>query len=237
MFTIKRTVSISDVDGDGALKLGAMSDFMLACCCFQMDSEKDFSAYLEREHCAVFLASRQIDIIRRPCYGETVTVRTGVFDCMSIFGYRNTFIFDESGVPVIKSFSAGAFVSLDRGRPIRLPDAVRLALTVDEKADMDYLPRKIALPDSAGETMPDFRVRRCQLDANNHMNSSRYLEEAEELIPDNFQYSRVRVEYKHQAKLHARIFPTLFRPAPEKYVVTLNDGDNASHAIVEFSRR
>ena len=237
MFKIKRTVSISDVGGDGLLKLGAMSDFMLGCCCFQMDSEKVFADYLGRENCAVFLASRQIDVIRLPHYGEILTVCTGVFDCKSIFGYRNTFIFDESGAPVIKSFSAGAFVSLDRERPIKLPDEVRNALTVDPKADMDYQPRKIVIPGSGGAAMPSFRVRLCQLDANNHMNSSRYLEEAEEILPDGFKYDRVRIEYKHQAKLHTVITPVIFNPEPEKYIVTLNDAAAAPHAIVEFGRR
>lgn len=238
MYTTHRTVAISDTDAQAQLKSGAAADFMIECCSFQMDAEKKFAEYMHQNGLAVFLASRQMDIIRRPLYGEKLIVKTSVYDCMSIFGSRNTVIYDAHGKICYMCHAEGVFVDVSNGRPVKLPPEIRDSITVDAKLEMDYMPRKIAIPSSGQSRIAEpFRVKRFHLDANRHMNSSRYIDEAEDLLEDDFNYDRIRVEYKVQAKRGEHISMEIYSSSKDVRVIVMRNEQGHTNAVAEFSTR
>ena len=62
-----------------------------------IDTEPAVKEYFDRENMAQLLASRQVEIVRVPQYKESLHVETSVWGMKSMFGFRNTFIYDAEG--------------------------------------------------------------------------------------------------------------------------------------------
>ena len=180
MFQIERTVAISDTAPGGCLRLSHALDYLLECECFQMDSEDDFSVYLRNNGIAVFLAFRQVEIIRLPAYGEHLTIRTNVYDCKNFFGFRNTTIYDAQGNICVLCAAIGAFVDRASGRPGKVPAQIVRDLRFDPPLPMEYLSRKITLPAREPELLAPFRVKEHEADMYGHFNSNRSFDETME---------------------------------------------------------
>ena len=236
MFQIERTVAISDTAPGGLLRLSHALDYLLECECFQMDSEDEFSVYLRNNGIAVFLAFRQVEIVRLPAYGEHLTIRTNVYDCKNFFGFRNTTIYDDGGRICVLCAAIGAFVNRASGRPAKIPGEIIRGFHFDPPLPMEYLSRKIALPPQEPETLAPFRVKEHQADMFGHFNSNRSFDETMEYLPADFRFNRLRLEYKAQARPGDPISPALYRgvPAPDGLTFTLSNGSGVC-TVFEFS--
>ena len=236
MFQIERTVAISDTAPGGLLRLSHALDYLLECECFQMDSEDDFSVYLRRNGIAVFLAFRQVEIVRLPAYGEHLTIRTNVYDCKNFFGFRNTTIYDAQGNICVLCAAIGAFVDRASGRPGKVPAQIVRDLRFDAPLPMEYLSRKIALPAREPELLAPFRVKEHQADMVGHFNSTRSFDETMDCLPADFRFNRLRLEYKAQARPGDLITPALYRdtPAPDGLTFTLSN-ESGLCTVFEFS--
>ncbi|MDR2747417.1 MAG: hypothetical protein LBB77_08240 [Treponema sp.] len=235
MYTINQRVCASHTNAEGALKLVSALDMLQDCSQLWLESEPDLERYFKEHNIAQMLVSRQTDIRRMPVYGEKLTVETRVYDCRNFLGYRNTVIYDEEGRPRVTSWSIGAFVSLETGRPEKLPDHVIAGVRFDPKFDMEYLGKKIALSGGPGEKLPPLKVNRGDIDFNRHMNNARYVQIAVEFLPGDFETTRFRVEYKKPAKYGDTLYPET-AAGDGVFFLLLNDSEGRPYTVMEFSR-
>jgi acyl-ACP thioesterase len=159
-----------------------------------------------------------------------------VYQCQSFIGYRNTVILDEAGLPCVKSWSTGAFVARETGRPAKLPAELIGLLTLDPQAEMDYQGKKIRLPDQPGEDLPPVGVRRNDIDFNRHVNNARYVELALEYSGEDFAVSRFRAEYKRPAAYGDTFYPRLIKAGRDTLYVLLNNDAGEPFTVMEFRR-
>lgn len=199
MYTTRHKVATSDVGPDRLLRLGSVGMLMQDCSMFQIENDAKFSACLRENDMAVFMASRQLEILRLPGYGEEIEISTWVHGCRGFYGLRNTVIRDAAGQLCVACFCIGAFVKRDTGQPTLMPKRAYADMVSDPPLEMEYLPRKIALPAEVefAEVRRDF-VEPGYLDANGHLNAGRSLDIAAACIA--YPVRRVRVEYKAQGK-------------------------------------
>ena len=199
MYSYRYTIATSDVAENGLLRPGTIALLMQDCSTFQFRRVKKFYDALVKYNMAVFLVSRQVEILRLPAYGEEVEIWTGIHSCKGFYGLRNTTIRDASGELCVISFAVGAFVNYDTGKPFVLPKEAYADIVDCEPLPMEYLPRKIALPEGLDfyEVMRDSVVPG-YIDANHHMNAGRAFDMVVGHI--NYPLRRMRVEYKMQAK-------------------------------------
>jgi medium-chain acyl-[acyl-carrier-protein] hydrolase len=125
-------------------------------------------------------------------------------------------------------------------RPMR-PDAEQIAhYGIGEKLDMEYLPRKIALPGNLKEC-EEIAVRPDMIDTNNHVNNGQYINIAMALMAQDGEYAerkpvkRVLAEYKKSAVM-GDVFHPYTGMAEDKYYVCLKDGTGNINAIVVFEQ-
>lgn len=244
MYRIERFVGNSHVGADGRLTLGAAVDFMQDCSGFQLDSEKQLSEYFRQNNVTMFLVSRQINIHKPVFYGEKVEVITTIYQLKNSYGFRNTNIYDENGQVRISSYAGGAFIDLERHRATTVPEEIASTVPMEEKFEgMEYLPRKIRLPKKSAESggtdpviMEEMKVCRYHIDKNAHMNNSRYLQLAQECIPEDFPISTARIEYKTAAKLGDVLIPYTYHLEDGITIVSLQDGNGGVFANVEFRK-
>ena len=197
-----------------------------------IDSQPEVREYFERENMAQLLASRQVEIVRVPAYKEKLTVTTSVYDLKPMFGFRNTFIYDERGNPCYRTWSMGAFVDKSTGKLKRVDDSVAATLKIEPQLPMNYKDRRIAVPADEGTICTPVRVMRADIDYNHHVNNANYIRMAMELIPEGAEIKGLRVEYRVAAKLGNILSPTL-HVIGNGYIVTLAVGKEIC-AIVEF---
>lgn len=233
MYSLKYKVTTSTCDGEGLLKLYSALQMMQDCSEMWIDSEPQVKQYFAEQNMTQLLASRQVEIIRIPSYKEELTVTTSVYGMKPMYGFRNTFIYDAQGNPCYKTWSMGAFVDKSNGKLKRVDEAMIASMNLEPQLEMEYKDRRIILPKEDGERGKSIQVMKADIDYNKHVNNANYIRMAMELLPEGFEVSGLRVEYRLAAKLGDELIPTLYYPSENIVVVALSVGDKVS-AIIEF---
>ena len=232
MYSLNYKVTTSTCDSDGKLKLYSALQMMQDCSEMWIDSEQGVKDYFEKENMAQLLSSRQVEVIRRPSFKEELTVTTSVYGMKSMFGFRNTFIYDAEGLPCYRTWSMGAFVDKGTGKLKKVDDQTISTMLLEPKLDMNYKDRRIILPKDGGTVLAPVAVQRADIDYNKHVNNANYIRMAMELLPEGFEVKGLRVEYRVPARLNDQLVPTVYQQ-DELFIVALNIGNDVS-TIIEF---
>ena len=215
--------------------MGTIGMLMQDCSVFQIEEDAKFSSFLRENGMAVFMASRQVDILRLPHYGEEIEVSTWVHGCRGFYGLRNTVIRDAAGELCVACFCIGAFVKRDTGAPFVMPKSAYEDMVSAPPLEMEYLPRKIALP--AGLEFTELRrdsVVPGYMDANGHLNAGRSLDIAVGCL--DYTPQRVRVEYKAQGKPGTAFVVERADVAPGHSFMRLRSADDEVFSVYEMVR-
>ena len=234
MYEMKTEIPFTKAGQDGLLKLHEAVGMMMDCSQFQEYQEKRLCEYLRTNGIAIFLFSMQIDILRRPGFREKVTTAVKIYGCKSIYGLRRLTMRDEAGEICMIANATGAFFNIRQGKALKL-DPEDFGVAYDKAEPMECLPRKIPVPADGGVTEHQFSVTRSVLDPNGHLTSALYFAIAEDALPPETCFDRVRMEFKRQIKSGRTVFPVRFGTADGKTVVDLRDDEGNSCAAAEFS--
>ena len=234
MFVIEDIVTTSKTGEDGKLKLVAAFQMMQDCSELWFTSEPEFEAYMRENNLTQLLASRQVDIIRVPSYGENLTITTRVYECLGYYGFRNTIITDEAGLPCYATWSTGVCVNHETGRLSKMDPSIVSLMCIDPKYDMKYLDRKISLPKMELKSSEPIMVMRDDIDYNRHMNNAQYIRIACEFLPTDFMVKRVRVEYKKPARMGDILYPQVLCIDDKMFVELISE--NGLCAVIEFTK-
>ena len=236
MYQMTTEIPFTRTGPDSKLKLHEAVGMMMDCCQFQEYQEAEFCKYLRANEIAIFLFSIQIDILRYPAFREKVATAVKIYGCKSIYGLRRLTMRDEEGKLCMIANATGAFFDLRQGRALKL-DPSRFGVAYDEAEPMECLPRKIPIPPEGGKPGAPFTVPCWALDPNGHLTSAMYFAVAENALPRNFSFDRVRMEFKRQIKPGETVSPVLFELPENKIVINLRNGAGDSCAAAEFSTR
>ncbi|MCL2107984.1 MAG: thioesterase [Oscillospiraceae bacterium] len=206
MFVSKCKVGFSSLDADGKIRLSALFDFIQDNTDFHFHEMTYLWDYFMNEKVGMFVVSRQLDIVKLPEYGEELTIKTFTHECKNTYGGRNNLIYSEAGELCVKANSVGAFVDLKTSRPLKIPAEILAQIPIEPKIDMEYLPRKIKIDnEKTPEFCGTFQIRNYHIDANRHVNNARFIDIAQEFLPQlnptNCEIKQVRIEYKTPASL------------------------------------
>ncbi len=233
MFSLNYKVTTSTCDSLGRLKLYSALQMLQDCSEMWIDTEPVVKDFFHRNNMTQLLVSRQVEIIRVPEFKEELTVTTSVYDCKPMFGFRNTFIYDADGKPCYRTWSMGAFVDKTTGKLKRIdPDTIE-SLSIEPKKEMNYRDRRIILPKDGGEALEPIKVLRADIDYNKHLNNANYVRMAMELLPDDFKFRHLRMEYRVPAKLYDCLTPRVY-PIERGLIVALSIDTEVS-CIIEFT--
>lgn len=234
MYEIKQNVYYSDIREDKRVRFYQIANYFQNCSSRQSEALDIGLDYLEKEHHAWLLSSWQIVVERFPQYEEELTIRTWPFEFKGIYGYRNFDILDANGNEIVKAYSIWVYYDFEIRRPIK-PSEHEMNLYVREKKiDMDYAPRKIGLTGEF-EEQAHIVIQRHQIDVYHHMNNARYVEIAEDYLPDTFVANQVRVDYRKETRCGTELVPQR-QVVEDRCVIALYDVDDVLHAIIEFSK-
>ncbi len=234
MYETKKELTFTQCGADGRLKLHEAVALMTDCCQFQEYQETGLRKYLQDKGIAIFLSSIQIDVLRMPSFRENISTAVKIYGCKSIYGLRRITMRDESGNLCLIANASGAFFDLNAQKAIKVTPE-NFNVKFDAAEPMECLPRKIPVPQISGTAMAEFEVKRSLLDPNGHLSSPYYFSIAADVLPEEFSWNRVRIEYKQQAKSGAAVLPVLYVLSNGSIVVNMRSREGNSFAVAEFS--
>ncbi|MBR1864613.1 MAG: acyl-ACP thioesterase [Ruminococcus sp.] len=235
MYEMKRTVYCSHLGEGSVVKNSLLVDYLQDTSQRHLLSHPVLSPFFERENCVMFLISRQIDIIRRPVLGEEIAVRTWAYELNRSYGFRNTVIYDGKGEPIVKSIAGGAFMNTETGRLMRVPAEIINKVKVYPKLDMEYLSRKISLPEGGPDLTAPAAIRKSDIDMNLHVNNARYFDIADDFVSCPLKARRIEAEYKIPVKQEDRITAAVFNKKDGRTAVSLNDENGRQCCVIEYT--
>ncbi len=233
-YSFESRIRYSEVDHHKQLTLPGIINYFQDCSTFQSESIGYGVDTLQKEGVAWILSYWQIVVERYPKLGEKVKVSTWPTEFKGFLGTRNFLLEDAGGKALAYANSIWAYMDLEHGRPVKPAPEERARYGTEERYPMNYLPRKIKVPKDRTKKEP-MAVRRGQIDTNEHVNNSQYVQMALEVVPRELSWHQVRVDYKKAAVCGDVIYPELSEEA-DRLLVLLNDEGGETYAVVEFTR-
>ena len=234
MYQFDSRVRYSEVNSEKQLTLAALLDYLQDCCTFQSEELGIGVDYLAQEQIAWVLSSWEIEVLRSPVFGESISVKTWPYHFKGFYGYRNFLIEDANGEVLARANSVRVFTDACRMRPTRIPETIAKIYEKElgEPLVGTWSERKIALPEN-GERKEPVQVARFHIDTNHHMNNEKYVQVAEEYLPARYKVRRLRAEYKKAAVLGDILYPIVAEKEGE-ITVLLADEQDCPYAVVQF---
>ncbi|MBO5208391.1 MAG: acyl-[acyl-carrier-protein] thioesterase [Lachnospiraceae bacterium] len=234
MYTFQSRIRYSEVGVDGNLTLESLLDYFQDSSTFHSEDLGLGIDYLKERHLAWVLSAWQIVVKRYPHLNERVIVGTAPYDFKGFMGSRNFWMDTEAGERLAYANSIWTLMDISKMMPTKPTPDMLEKYVLAEKLDMDYAPRKIAVPDN-GTEQEEILVRPHHLDTNGHVNNGQYVRMAMDYVPKEFQISQLRTEYKKQAVLNNRIIPVVaVNETGSIYTVCLNGEDGKPYSIIEL---
>ncbi len=238
MYTFESRIRYSETGQDGRLTTEALIDYFQDCSSFQSEDLEVGMDYLRAHGIAWVVNYWQIEFLRRPALGERVQVGTAPYDFVNFMGMRNFAMKTQDGETLAYANSVWSLLDLSKGIPVEVSPVMRERYALEEKLDMEYLPRKIRLPKEDGAERDKITVASYHLDTNHHVNNGQYVRMAMGTLPEQAagqerELARLRVEYRKQARLGDIITPVYWEKEG-MITVALNAQDGKPYAVVEM---
>lgn len=232
MFRYKSRVRFSETDEKRKLTLEAIVDYFQDCSTFQTEELGVGFSYLLPRNLTWILLYWHIVVEEYPALGEKITVSTIPYDFKGFLGKRNFFMEKEEGNVIVKADSLWSLLDTEKMIPAKIPEEVIQRYPKENKIEMEYLPRKIAVA-GEGRLEESLTILKHHLDCNNHVNNGQYIKIASVYLPKDFTIRQMRAEYRKQARLGDEVFPYVYENE-DKITVSLCDEQKQPYVVVEF---
>ena len=233
MYHFESRVRFSETDKEKKLTLESIVDYFQDCSTFQTEDLGVGFSYLLPKNLTWVLSYWHIVVEEYPSLGEKVEVCTIPYDFRGFFGKRNFFM-EKDGRRIVKADSLWTLLDMEKMLPVKVPGEVAERYPREEKIEMEYLSRKIAV-NGAEEGKETLVIQKHHLDCNDHVNNGQYIKIASVYLPEDFTIRQMRAEYKNQARLGDVIWPYIYKEE-NKVTVCLCDEDKKPYVVVEFSK-
>ena len=227
-------VGFSQSDANLRMNITSIIDAFQDASCFHSDDLGVGYYYLKPKNLVWIINYWEVEFDRIPSYGDKLTVGTFPHLFKSFLGHRNFYLLDEQGNMIVRANTLWTLMDWKNMRPARPDEKILNAYELGEKLDMEYSSRKINIPeDGICEEKDTIVIQNYHLDPNNHVNNGQYIRIAMEMLPQNKDCRRLRVEYRNQAHLGDEIHPVVYN-IEGGYVVALNDKEGKAYSVVEL---
>ena len=150
--------------------------------------EKDLTWVLHRLH---------VQIDRYPEWRDRITIETWPSSGDALRAYRDFVLLDENGNEIGKALSYWIMLNTENRRPVRMPEKI---LDMAPRDITHVLPVRRNRVDLPGELTFDttFKVRKGDLDVNEHLNNVKYIEWALEVVDSPLPVHNLDIEFRSE---------------------------------------
>lgn len=132
----------------------------------------------------------EFTIHRMPNFKETIEIETFASEYNKLFCYRNFIVRDEKGKEIIKVSTTFALIDIEKRKMARLPVEIVGPYQAEFNKRLKRTPKPVAIAENHA-TRKSYRIRYFDIDTNQHVNNSQYLNWALDSLGSNFLTSHV----------------------------------------------
>lgn len=169
------TIRASEVDLSGKLSLPAICNYFQEVAgnnALQLNFD---ITDLQAQNLTWVLHRMDINLKEMPDWRETIQVETWPVAGDALRAYRNYRLIDKDGNEFGNCLSYWMMINLETRRPVRIPQAV-LDTRLTEREHVTPIKSTRLSPPEQEDSMTKIKVRRADLDMNNHVNNVRFIE-------------------------------------------------------------
>lgn len=238
MYEYNTRIGFSQCDVNVTLTLTSLIDLFQDCSTFQSEDLGVGFKYLQKDDLVWVINYWEIQIKDLPKLCDYVRVGTAPYDFKSFLGFRNFWLKDNAGEYLVKANSVWSLINIQETKPVKASDELRETYVLDEKLDMEYNSRKVAIPEGDDVVIikrEPISIQLHHLDSNHHVNNGQYVKLAITAMEcsDEMLVSRMRVDYRKQAVLGDVIYPVVYKK-DDILVASLNDADGNPYSVTEI---
>lgn len=233
MYSFESRIRYSETDSNGRLRLTSLIDYFQDCTTFHSEDLGLGVGYMKENNLIWVLSGWQIVIHEMPKLGDYVDVVTFPYEFKAFMGNRNFALYGKDKTVYALGNSLWSLLSLETKKPVMPNELMLEKYVLEPPLEMDYAPRKIAVP-AGGEKKDPIVVVKHHLDTNNHVNNGQYIRMAQTYLPEDFEICQMRAEYKKQAFLNDTLIPVVTE-SDSIVLVSLQSEDGKPYVTVEFT--
>lgn len=237
IFEKSYTVGNRDIGRNNQATNKAMLKYLENIACKHSDEVGYGINTIEETKVVWILLDWKLKVIERPTYGQTIKVRTWSRKMEKCYAYRDFEIYDEKENILAIATTKWVLLGSETRKIQRIPEELSSKYNSEpERHVFEEEIEKMHEIDKEDDCM-NLKVRRTDLDINNHVNNLNYLDLAYEILPSDQlekDIKNVRITYKHQIEPGETVHIS-YAVQDNKNVVTIKTLDkSALHAIVEL---
>lgn len=182
----------------------------------------------------------KVKIIKRPLYAEKLKIKTWGRYFQRVYTYRDFEIYNSKGELCIIATSKWALIDINKRSIMRISDEIKNVYEPEEITVFDEeTVEKIEIPDEFSNEI-EYTVGRKDIDVNNHMHNTYYLNLAYEALPEevynNRPYDSLRITYKKEIQLGDTVKCKYAYTGKSHVIVIMNEEKNQLNAIIELGK-
>ncbi|MCF0147818.1 MAG: acyl-[acyl-carrier-protein] thioesterase [Clostridium sp.] len=144
-----------------------------------------------------------VKIFREPMYGEILKVKTEPVGFKKYYALRNYEIKDSNGNIIVNANAVFLLINLEKRRMMRIPESQYQLYGVESDMKGEFkLPRIKQIQEY--KYKDSFKVRYTDIDSNQHVNNTKYIDWAMETLPedivDNYSLDEIKVTFEKECK-------------------------------------
>lgn len=217
----KFIVPYYDCEKTGYVKPVALVDYLVETATLHSDSIELGMEDLDQQDFAWILSRWKIKIYKYPKAREEIEIKTWASNFKMFYANREFEIHDKDGELILKASTLWVFMDINRGRPVRIPKEIARKFNyIDKKSFHDFydFPKEF----NQGGFM-DFRVRKTDIDYNNHVNNAKYVNWILEPIPveveEEYSLEELDIYYKKEVKFNHMVESKLSKKEEENGMI------------------
>ena len=181
----------------------------------------------------------KLKIYDRPESEDKIHVETWCRGTERVYCLRDYKIYNDKHELIAIASSKWVLFNVNTKSIARITDEVVSAYNPHNENVFENPLDKLTEPTGDYVCTFDYRIMRRDIDTNNHVHNTNYLDIAIECLPketyENLNYTTIEIMYKHQAVLGDTTKSLFFHKEDGDYVVIKSENLNKLHCIVRFS--
>ncbi len=193
---------------------------------------------IEQTKASWVLLEWKVKTIKRPIYSEKLIVKTWGRYFQKASTYRDFEIFNSKGELCVIATSKWALIDINTHSIMRLTDEIKNLYQPEEKGVFEEETlSKIEIPENYTNKI-EYTIGRKDIDINNHMHNTYYLDLAYETLPkeiyDKRPFNTFRITYKKEIQLGDKVICKYANINQKNTIVISNEEKNIINAIIEL---
>ena len=237
IFEQNYTVGSRDIEHNHKATNKALLKYMEDIACKHSDQVGYGINDIEKTKIVWILLDWKFKVIERPMYGQTVKVKTWSRKIEKCCAYRDFEIYDENEKILAIATTKWVLLDAETRKIQKVTEEIGGKYESEtEKHVFEEELEKIHEPQSE-ESSLELKVRKTDIDINNHVNNLNYLDLAYEILPLKVyeqNLKNIRITYKNQTKPE-EIVKISYTKQNDKHIITIKSQDSLRlHAIIEL---